>query len=69
MRIIDTDGSELVAVRRSNLTPEQKRRLALLDNRTAELANWDTEVLASLAEDTDLSGLWEADELAALLGI
>jgi ParB-like chromosome segregation protein Spo0J len=34
VRIIDTDGSELVAVRRTGLTPEQKRRLALLDNRT-----------------------------------
>jgi DNA modification methylase len=67
VRVIDADGTELVAVRRSNLTPEQKRRLALLDNRTAELATWDTEVLASLAEDTDLSGLWEPDELAALL--
>jgi DNA modification methylase len=68
VRVVDVDGSELVAVRRTNLSPEQKRRLALLDNRTAELAAWDIEVLASLAEDTDLSGLWEADELAELLG-
>lgn len=67
VRIIDTDGSELVAVRRTGLTPEQKRHLALLDNRTAELAAWDTAVLASLAEDTDLSQLWEVDELAELL--
>lgn len=67
VRVIDTDGSELVAVRRSGLSPEQKRRLALLDNRAAELAEWDTEILASLAEDTDLAGLWEPDELAALL--
>jgi len=67
MRVVDTDGSELVAVRRTNLTPEQKRRLALLDNRTAELAAWDAGVLASLAEDTDLAGLWEPDELADLL--
>src|SRR5918999_1485702 len=56
VRVIDTDGSELVAVRRSGLTPEQKRRLALLDNRAAELASWDAEVLASLADDADLSG-------------
>jgi DNA modification methylase len=68
VRIVDADGTELVAVRRTNLTPEQKRRLALLDNRAAELATWDTEILASLAEDTDLSGLWEPDELAGLLG-
>jgi DNA modification methylase len=68
VRVIDADGTELVAVRRTNLTPEQKRRLALLDNRAAELAEWDAKVLASLAEDTDLSGLWEPDELAGLLG-
>jgi DNA modification methylase len=69
VRIIEANGQELIAVRRSGLTPEQKRRLALLDNRTAELAEWDTAVLASLAEDTDLSGLWEEDELADLLAI
>jgi ParB-like chromosome segregation protein Spo0J len=68
VRIVDADGSELIAVRRTNLSPEQKRRLALLDNRTAELATWDSSVLASLAEDTDLSDLWEPDELAELLG-
>ncbi len=67
VRIIETNGAELVAVRRTGLSPEQKRRLGLLDNRTAELAAWDTEVLASLAEDTDLAGLWEPDELADLL--
>ena len=68
VRIVEADGSELIAVRRSNLTPGQKRRLALLDNRTAELAGWDGEVLASLAKETDLSDLWEPDELAELLG-
>jgi DNA modification methylase len=68
VRVIDADGSELVAVRRSGLSPEQKRRLALLDNRTAELAEWDNDVLASLATDTDLSGLWDDGELADLLG-
>ncbi len=67
VRIVEADGAELIAVRRSGLTPNQKRRLALLDNRTGELAEWDTEVLASLAEDTDLAGLWEPDELAGLL--
>jgi ParB-like chromosome segregation protein Spo0J len=68
VRFVDADGSEIIAVRRTGLTSEQKRRLALLDNRTAELAAWDSEVLASLAEDTDFSDLWESDELAELLG-
>jgi len=67
VRIIDADGAELIAVRRSGLTPDQKRRLALYDNRTAELAEWDTEILAALAEDIDLSALWKDDELGELL--
>ncbi len=67
VRVVEADGTELVAVRRSGLTPAQKRRLALFDNRAAELAEWDTEVLASLADEMDLSALWEPDELADLL--
>lgn len=68
VRIVDADGTELIAVRRTGLTSEQKQRLALYDNRAAELAEWDTEVLASLADDVDLTALWDADELADLLG-
>jgi DNA modification methylase len=68
VRVVDADGSELIAVRRTGLTDEQKRRLALFDNRAAELADWDTEIIAALADDTDLSLLWNDDELATLLG-
>lgn len=70
VRVIDTDGDEIIAVRRSNLTPEQKTKLALYDNRSAELADgWDAEVLRTAAADgLDLSTLWAPDELAALLG-
>jgi hypothetical protein len=46
VQVIDTDGDTLVAVRRRNLSPEQKRRLAMFDNRTAELAEWNPEQLA-----------------------
>ncbi len=67
VRVVDVDGETIVAVRRQGLTPEQKRRLALFDNRAAELAEWDPTVLTTLAEDTDLAGLGDADELAVLL--
>lgn len=67
VQVIDADGETLIAVRRSGLTDEQKARLALYDNRTAELAEWDASVLAELAQETDLSGLFNDDELAALL--
>jgi hypothetical protein len=68
VRIVEADGTELVAVRRSGLSEEQKRPLAQWDKRAPELAEWDSGVLAVLAEDTDLSGLWEPAEPADLLG-
>jgi hypothetical protein len=68
VRVIEADGESVIAVRRSGLTPEQKQRLALYDNRAAELASWDSAVLRSLAQDTDLAGIFGADDLSALLG-
>lgn len=69
VRVVDADGSELVAVRRRNLTPEQKRRLALADNRASDLSDFDPEALAALVEsDPDaLAGLFEPTELDGLL--
>ena len=68
LRVIDGDGDELVAVRRRGLTPDQKTRLALYDNRTGELAEWDAEILDRLvAAGTDLSAFWSKDELDQLL--
>jgi ParB-like chromosome segregation protein Spo0J len=67
VQVIDVDGTTVVAVRRSGLTPDQKQRLALFDNRAAELADWDPLVLATLGDEIDLSAFWDADELAAVL--
>lgn len=68
VRIIESDGTELIAVRRRGLTAEQKRALALYDNRTAELAEWDFE---QLADDKDaglsLQPFWTEEEEAAML--
>lgn len=68
VRIIDVEGDELVAVRRTNLSPEQKARLALADNRAAELADgWDLDRLRELSEaGVSLEGLFSQDELDAL---
>jgi len=68
VQIVDADGDTIVAVRRRGLTVGQKRELALYDNRTGELAEWNAEQL-----DIDLqAGLnfapWFTDqELAKLL--
>jgi DNA modification methylase len=66
LQVIDADGETVVAVRRTGLTPEQKTRLALFDNRAAEHAQWDTDVLLRLADEGALAGMWTDDELAAL---
>ncbi|MAH46751.1 hypothetical protein CMI37_13060 [Candidatus Pacearchaeota archaeon] len=66
VRIIEADGEEIIAVRRSGLTAEQKQKLALYDNRTAELAEWDTEALADIGEELDLGEFFTGTELAIL---
>lgn len=68
VKIVETDGQTIIAVRRSGLTTEQKKRLAYFDNRTAELADWSPEqVLADLDAGFDLSGLWDKNEIDELL--
>jgi hypothetical protein len=69
LRVVDVAGDTLVAVRRTGLTPAQKRALALYDNRTAELAEWNVEQLtADLQNGEDLTAFFLPDELAELLG-
>ena len=64
VRIIEESGNEIIAVRRSGLTAKQKTKLALFDNRTAELADWDVNILSDL--DIDLAELFNEKELDAL---
>lgn len=45
LHVIDVDGDTIVAVRRHGLTDDQKRDLAIYDNRTAELAEWNLDQL------------------------
>lgn len=66
VRVVEVDGSEVVAVRRTGLSAKQKRDLALYDNRTAELAEWDIEQLAEdVNEELDLGEFFESEELQA----
>lgn len=69
VQVVDADGETIVAVRRSGLSAEQKKRLAAFDNRTAELATWDTgQMRALLDKDADaLKGMFGDEELKALL--
>jgi len=69
LRVVEADGHEIIAVRRKGLTANQKVRLALYDNRTAELAEWDDATLARMAtDDRDaLKGMFTDDELMGLI--
>jgi len=69
LQVIDADGATVIAVRRTGLSDEQKRQLAIADNRTAELATWNVEQLRDdAASGLDLAAFWQPHELAALIG-
>jgi hypothetical protein len=68
VHVVDVDGETLVAVRRKGLTAEQKRALAIFDNRTGELAEWDVEQLqADVDNGLDLQPWFSEKEAAAML--
>ncbi len=64
VRLVEADGHELIAVRRVGLTEDQKRKLAIFDNRASELASWDLAQLESdLQAGLDFDGAFYASEL------
>lgn len=67
VRIIESDGTELIAVRRTNLSDDEKVGLALADNRTSELSSWDNEMLHRLSMEHDISPWFEEEDIAALI--
>ena len=69
VRIIETEGDEIIAVRRTGLSEDQKVGLALADNRTADLSEWDQEMLHRLSEEHDLEPWFKQEDLDELLNI
>ncbi len=68
VQVVDADGETIVAVRRTGLTDEQKRKLAYYDNRTAEVAEWDAEqIAADLEAGFDFAGMFSEEEMHAIL--
>jgi len=64
LQIVEADGETIVAVRRTGLTDAQKTRLKYFDNRTAELADWNPDViLADLEAGVDLGDIFTDIEL------
>lgn len=70
IRVVDVAGDELVAVRRKGLSDEQKRALAIYDNRTGELAEWNAEQLqADMDAGLSLQPWFSEKEAAVLFGV
>ena len=67
-QVIETEGDEIIAVRRTGLSEEEKVGLALADNRTADLSEWDVEMLHSLSQEHDISSWFTEEDLEAFLG-
>ena len=68
VRVIETDGTEIIAVKRTGLTEDEKIGLALADNRTSDLSDWDKDMLQQLSEEHDIAPWFDADDLAEILG-
>ena len=67
LQIVDADGDTIIAVRRK-LTKRQATRMALMDNRTAETADWNTDILQELREEEpevfeDMFSMGELDDI------
>ncbi len=62
IRIIETDGKELIALKRKDLAPDDPKRqkLAFADNYTSDTSKWDTELLELDKELLNL-GEWGFD--------
>lgn len=74
VRVVETDGSELVIVQRTDLDladgeDKRARKLAYYDNRAGETGlSWDAaQIAADLEGGLDLSGMFREEELSALL--
>lgn len=71
VRIIESDGHELVVVKRTDLqyADPRAKELAIADNRASETGlSWDTDMLQALAADgVKLDDFWYEGELADLL--
>ena len=69
IRVIETDGDEVIAVRRTGLTEEQKVGLALADNRASDLSEWDQEMLNRPSQQHDISAFFSQDDLNGILEV
>ncbi len=71
VKVVQTDGTELVVVQRTDLSlaeDAKAQELGVADNRASEVGlQWDAQALAAIAQKADLSSLFTADEMRKLV--
>jgi hypothetical protein len=71
LQIVETDGSTLVVVKRTDLSLDdpKARELAIADNRSSEVGlDWDLPTLESFRTELPLERFWTEKELSKLFG-
>jgi len=71
VRVIETDGTTLVVVKRTDLSLDdaKARELAIADNRSSEVGrDWDLPTLESFRTELPLEKFWSEKELSKLFG-
>lgn len=70
VQVVESDGSKIIAVQRTDLnldTDTKAKQLAIADNRTAELAEWVPEVLSELSVSVDFKPYFSDSELTKII--
>ena len=68
VRVIETEGDEIIAVKRTGLDESEKVGLALADNRTSDLSEWDGLMLQQLSTEQDIKPWFSDDDILEILG-
>lgn len=71
VRVVQTDGTELVVVQRTDLDAESVtgREMAIADNRAGQVGlEWDGEIIGELAAVMDMEQYFDKDELEEMMG-
>ena len=66
--VVRVDGTRPVFVQRANLSPPQKSRVIIDDNRASELSGWNARLLDYAERDLSIQAEWTAPEWRAAVG-
>ncbi len=71
VRVIESDGTELIAVKRTDLKGDRATAYAIADNRATDMSEFDDSILVEqlqiVGEEFDMSSLFNEDEIQSLI--